>query len=150
MQQPFTSAVMALSVGNIAIPNDILGIGGSSSLGGVTIRSCQRAETPSLVHYSADPFRLDRADPATVVSTTLSSNDRSLDFIRTKEDRKCCVYYKIVLDIPGSSQPIVALMELSPEYPIRPPQFLLTSRFTIFSIQSCLNLILIFDYFLKF
>lgn len=122
---------MTLSLGNITIPSDILGVGGSASPGGVTIRSCQRAETPSLAHYSADPFRLDRSDPTIALSASINTDDRSFDFIRSKEDRKCCVYYKIVLDVPGSAQPFVALMELSPEYPIRPPQFLLTSRLII-------------------
>lgn len=96
-----------------------------------------------------DPYRYLRepyADPAAVPFESGQkmecdeeiSSAATIDFIRTVKDRKFCIYYKIALDLPKdlSSTPAMALMEISPEYPLRPPQFILTSRIAPLSSAS--------------
>lgn len=57
--------------------------------------------------------------------------------MRNITDRECCVYYKLAFDLPSQpgaaagGQPGMCLIEISPEYPVRPPQILLTSRTTV-------------------
>ena len=117
-----------------------------------SVRLFQRAEAPPLSSFSVDPYRYTR-DPLTeeTIGSTVEStekmdcddnanfqNDQSIGFVRSVKDRKHCVYYKMALDLPKqlSSTPCVTLMEISPEYPVRPPQFIITSRISALSTDS--------------
>ncbi len=103
------------------------------SYGSATLRSFARAEPPALSNFKADPFRF-TSEPST--ETPHTDDSTSIDFMRTNKDRKGCVYYKLTLDIPNATTPSVALLEISPEYPIRSPQVLLSSRISVLGIDA--------------
>lgn len=135
---PFSSHMAAASVSKDA----------PGSISAAVVRAFQRAEAPPLSSFTMDPYRYLREPyqddklAAASVEGKMDCEDvgsvATIDFIRTAKDRKFCVYYKIALDLPKdlSSTPAMALMELSPEYPLRPPQFVLTSRISALSAAS--------------
>jgi hypothetical protein len=102
-----------------------------------TIRQLQRADAPPLDVFAADPFRCVRDASLASSSAPAEGLAASVNFVRGVPDRECCAYYKLAFDLPaqpGASaggQPGMCLIEISPEYPVRPPQILLTSRTTV-------------------
>ena len=128
LQQSFVAAVSSTVLsgsGLMDIPSDVLG-SNTEGANAAIIKTFQRAEPPPITSFAADPFRFDREELLNAEDS--SDSFGSLSFARGRSERKCCVYYKLSIAIPSSAVPIVALLELSPEYPERPPQFLLTSR----------------------
>lgn len=103
-----------------------------------TIRQLQRADAPPLDVFAADPFRCVREASLAASSAPADGQTASgVNFVRTVADREHCAYYKLAFDLPpqpgaaSGGQPGMCLIEISPEYPVRPPQILLTSRTTV-------------------